>query len=105
MINKEIFNEIQNLEEEADEIISSTKKEVMKMKEEAKEKVSFHKAKLEEKLNAYLEEKKRDLNDTEDNIRKSFEKKYLEEEDIILKRKDEAFKKIKEMFINDVFKE
>jgi len=105
MINSEIFREIQNLEAKADEIISSTNEEIIKLKEEAKDKISFEKANLEEKLNSYLEEKKRELNDLENNLRKSLEKKYLEEEDIILKRKDEAFNKIKEMFINDIFKE
>lgn len=105
MINSEIFNEIQNLEAKADDIISSTNEEIIKIKEEAKEKITFEKANLEEKLNSYLEEKKRELNDLEINLRKSLEKKYLEEEDIILKRKDEAFNKIKELFINDIFKE
>lgn len=105
MINSEIFREIQNLEAKADEIISSTNEEIIKLKEESKEKITFEKANLEEKLNSYLEEKKRELNDLENNLRKSLEKKYLEEEDIILKRKDEAFNKIKEMFINDIFKE
>jgi len=105
MINSEIFREIQNLEAKADEIISSTNEEIIKLKEEAKEKITFQKANLEEKLNSYLEEKKRELNDLENNLRKSLEKKYLEEEDIILKRKVEAFNKIKEMFINDIFKE
>jgi len=105
MINSEIFREIQNLEAKADEIISSTNEEIIKLKEEAKEKITFEKANLEEKLNSYLEEKKRELNDLENDLRKSLEKKYLEEEDIILKRKDEAFNKIKEMFINDIFKE
>ena len=105
MINSEIFREIQNLEAKADEIISSTNEEIIKLKEEAKEKITFQKTSLEEKLNSYLEEKKRELNDLENNLRKSLEKKYLEEEDIILKRKDEAFNKIKEMFINDIFKE
>ena len=105
MINSEIFREIQNLEAKADEIISSTNEEIIKLKEEAKDKISFEKANLEEKLNSYLEEKKRELNDLENNLRKSLEKKYLEEEDIILKRKVEAFNKIKEMFINDIFKE
>ncbi|MDD5689164.1 MAG: hypothetical protein PHQ76_02650 [Caldisericia bacterium] len=105
MINSEIFREIQNLEAKADEIISSTNEEIIKLKEEAKDKISFEKANLEEKLNSYLEEKKRELNDLENDLRKSLEKKYLEEEDIILKRKDEAFNKIKEMFINDIFKE
>lgn len=105
MINSEIFNEIQNLEAKADDIISSTNEEIIKIKEEAKEKITFEKANLEEKLNSYLEEKKRELNNLENNLRKSLEKKYLEEEDIILKRKDEAFNKIKELFINDIFKE
>jgi F0F1-type ATP synthase membrane subunit b/b' len=105
MINSEIFREIQNLEAKADEIISSTNEEIIKLKEEAKEKITFQKTSLEEKLNSYLEEKKRELNDLENDLRKSLEKKYLEEEDIILKRKDEAFNKIKEMFINDIFKE
>ncbi|HXK70101.1 MAG TPA: hypothetical protein PK455_02200 [Caldisericia bacterium] len=105
MINSEIFREIQNLEAKADEIISSTNEEIIKLKEEAKDKISFEKANLEEKLNSYLEEKKRELNDLENDLRKSLEKKYLEEEDIILKRKVEAFNKIKEMFINDIFKE
>jgi len=105
MINSEIFREIQNLEAKADEIISSTNEEIIKLKEEAKEKITFQKTSLEEKLNSYLEEKKRELNDLENNLRKSLEKKYLEEEDIILKRKVEAFNKIKEMFINDIFKE
>jgi len=105
MINSEIFREIQNLEAKADEIISSTNEEIIKLKEEAKEKITFEKANLEEKLNSYLEEKKRELNDLENDLRKSLEKKYLEEEDIILKRKVEAFNKIKEMFINDIFKE
>ena len=105
MINSEIFREIQNLEAKADEIISSTNEEIIKLKEEAKDKISFEKANLEEKLNSYLEEKKRELNDLENDLRKSLEKKYLEEEDIILKRKDEAFNKIKEMFLNEIFKE
>ena len=105
MINSEIFREIQNLEAKADEIISSTNEEIIKLKEEAKDKISFEKANLEEKLNSYLEEKKRELNDLENDLRKSLDKKYLEEEDIILKRKDEAFNKIKEMFLNEIFKE
>ena len=61
MINSEIFREIQNLEAKADEIISSTNEEIIKLKEEAKDKISFEKANLEEKLNSYLEEKKREL--------------------------------------------
>lgn len=61
MINKEIFNEIQNLETKADEIVSSTNEEIIKIKEEAKEKISHEKANLEEKLNSYLEEKRENL--------------------------------------------
>ena len=50
MINSEIFREIQNLEAKADEIISSTKKEIIKLKKETKEKITFQKTRLEEKL-------------------------------------------------------
>ena len=105
MINSEIFREIQNLEAKADEIISSTNEEIIKLKEEAKEKITFQKTSLEEKLNSYLENKKKELNKLEENLRKSLEKKYLEEENIILKKKDEVFIQIKDMFINEVFKD
>lgn len=103
MINNEIFSEIQNIEEKADEIISSANKEIVRIRAEAKEKVSHYKISLENELNSLIEKKRKEFEDTQENLKKSLEQKYYKEEEKILKRKDEVFKKIKKMFLNEIF--
>lgn len=103
MINSEIFKEIQVLEKEAEEIIESAKIEALKMKEEAKNEIIRYGEEISKKLDLLTYEKEKELKELSNNLKETYEHKYKEEQEALLKNRGELLKKLKEMFLRELF--